>query len=459
MKPSLASARPSAIALGGAPPEAPAKTRESEGAPSLGPSGYRALEPSGAAAALGATLEGARALLERVVDGFNALVEGAPLTEQQANTALSVLRMLQKIGRDLSGALGSTPDASHGDLRELRADVAGVFAAFRERIEASPSGDVSKARILAEGIVGLQSSLLPPDRPPSVTAGAIPALPMNAEAWSFAESAGTNYERAAGAQGHFFRTVYHARVEADLARVEARAQGEPGAAAFVQTMRGLLAQLFGGYEDAVHSHQGALALMGGNNASLAFNLATALAGSGQQQQALHALETAIGSAATTEEADAIRARASQHPALWRLISEAAYHQLLASIGGPKLAVMPGVEDHRGHPLYQSRPWRYEVLLSGRYELDEEFAKLREQVYQAQRTSISLCWDGADGTVVAERSPAAGAFAEVPLATLTERQGSFEVQVQGADRLYFDPAVLHRWLSALKLWDEPGGAQG
>ena len=455
MKPTLVSARPSAMAISGAPHDVLPAARESESAPGLGPSGYRPLEPAGATAALGATLDGARALLERVVDGFNTLGEGAPLSDLQANTALSVLRMLQKIGRDLSGVGPGSGDVGQGDLRELRADVAGVFTAFRARVETSPSGDLSKARILAEGIVGLQSALLPPDRPPSLKAGVVPALPMNTEAGSFAESAGTNYERAAEASSHFFRTVYHARVEADLARVEARAQAEPGASAFVLTMRGLLAQLFGGFEEAVEFHRGALALMGEDNAALAFNLATALAGQGEPKAALHALETAIAAANTEEQAAAMRAMAAHHPALWRLISESAYHALLESSGGAKLAAMPGVEDHRGRPLFLSKPWSYEVLLSGRYELDEEFAKLREEVYRRQGANIRLSWDGEEGTIVAERSPVAGALAEEPLATLKENQGSFEVLVREADRLCFDPAVLHRWLSALKLRDAPG----
>lgn len=431
-----------------------------------GPRGFFALDQAAAEAAAKATFASAGRLFERAAEGLSLLEAGAPLEGKQAERALALLAQIEKIHQDLSipGFGSSAADAGLGkDLRELKAELAELFSSFRDRIEASPSGtEHAKARVLGEAFVRLADSVLGPSTP-SLKIGAIAAVPLSERALEVAEHAVRYYERAAQAPTHFAKVVlYGERVKSDLAKLTELDPGDPSTKAFVENMQGLSARLFGAYGDAAQSFQKALTHAGGKDASIEFNLATALALDGKADKALKALERAIDSATTPTQAGQLREMAAADPAMWHLLGEPAYHALVAPVGGAKLTQMEGVQDHKGRQLHQSKAWMYH--LSGsieRQELDEVFAPLREKAYAQLKSGVSLVWDeGGKGSIIAEQVPVNGAVSDLELATLVEGKGRWEVTIHGADRLVFDPLELHRLFGEIKLRDhelKPGEA--
>ncbi len=423
-----------------------------------GPRGFFALDQTTAEAAAKATFASATRLFERAVEGFNVLEHRAPLTGPQAERALALLGQIEKIHHDLSipGFGSSAADAGLGkDVRELKADLAELFSSFRDRIEASPSGtEHAKARVLAEAFVRLSEGVLGPSEP-SRKIGAIPALPLPEQALAVAEQAVSYYERAAVAPTHFAKVVlYGARLKSDLAKLEEIAPQDPAAKAFVKTMQGLNDRLFGAYGEAAKSFEQALALVGGKEASIEYNLATALALEGKGKKALETLEGAIADATTPAQATQLREMAAVDPAMWHLLGEPAYHALVAPVGGSKLTQQEGVRDHRDRQLHQSKAWMYH--LSGvitRQDLDEEFALLREKTYADLKSGVALVWDAEGrGAIIAEQVPINGVVSDMQLATLAEGPGRWEVTIHGGDRLVFDPLALHRLLGDIKLRD-------
>jgi hypothetical protein len=458
--PGAAQAAATQAAAPSAPAERPAPTADSFGA--TGPRGFLALDPKSAELAAKATVNNARALLDRAAEGLERLQPGAPLEGAQAERAVAVLTQLEKLHRDLStpGLGSAAADAGLGaDVRGLRADLAQSFATLVERVESAKAGpDLARARVLGEAFLRLSEPILGP-RPPALDRGVVPALALPAELQPIAERAAAAYERAAHADTHFTAVaIYGPHFKADLAKLTELAPDDAATRAYVATLEGMSSTLFGGHTEAIAGFQKALRLVGGEDASIEFNLARAQAYDLKPEKALASLQGAVKHATTPAQANAVRELAAVDPAMWQLIGEPAYHTLLEPIGGSKLTHMEGVRDHRDRPLHRTEARMYHVGgVAERADFDALLGPIGEKAYATKRTNVKLVWNEAGvRSLIAERVPINGVVADMDLATFTEvpKKGRWEVAVHGADRLVFDPAELHRLLGELKLRDLP-----
>jgi tetratricopeptide (TPR) repeat protein len=447
-----------ATARVGAPDTRPTQAPDGFGA--TGPRGFLALDQKAAEQAAKATVTNARALLERAGEGLERIEPGAPLAGAQAERAASVLAQLEKVHRDLStpGLGSAAADAGFGaDVRGLRAELAQSFATLVERAESAKAGpDLARARVLGEAFMRLSEPILGP-RAPALDVGVVPALALPAGVQTIAERAALAYDHTARAPTHFSRVaMYGPHLRQDLAKLSELEPKDPATRAYVETLEGLTTMLVGGYPDAVAHFEKALRRLGGEDASIEFNLARAHARNDKPAKALDALEDAVKHATTPAQAQALRELAAADPAMTALLGEPGYHAIVESVGGTRLTRMEGVRDHRDRPLHRTEPRMYHVGgAAERQDFDAIFAPIRASAYEAKRTNVNLVWNESGvGSLVAERVPMNGVVSDVDLATFTQvpKEGRWEIAVHGHDRLVFDPAELHRLLGELKLRD-------